>query len=245
MRQLPLGVRLADHATFDTFHVGPNAQVLDRLVAFVDGDFERTSSTSLVLAGPPASGKTHLLQAACARFSAGEEGATTVGTRPCGYLSLGELPRERLASALEGWGRLALVALDRADSIFGDHDAEVALMRLYNDLQAKGGRLVLAVRQPLAAQSPQLPDLASRLRAGLHASLSPLDDDAAGAALRLRAAARGLELPDETITWLLRRARRDMHSLCALLDGLDEASLVAQRRLTVPFVRDMLRVDDN
>lgn len=243
MRQLPLGVRLADHATFDTFHVGPNALVLDRLVAFVDGDLDRTG-TSFVLAGPAASGKTHLLQAACARFSAGQEESTR-GTRPCGFLSLGELPRERMASALEGWGRLALVALDRADSVFGDHEAEVALMRLYNDLQGQGGRLLLSVRQPLSVLPPKLPDLASRLSAGLHAGLGSLDDEAAGAALRLRAVARGLELPDETITWLLRRARRDMHSLCALLDGLDEASLVEQRRLTVPFVRDMLRADDN
>jgi chromosomal replication initiation ATPase DnaA len=31
-----------------------------------------------------------------------------------------------------------------------------------------------------------------------------------------------------------------MHSLCAVLDRLDEASLVAQRRLTVPFLRQAL-----
>jgi hypothetical protein len=33
-----------------------------------------------------------------------------------------------------------------------------------------------------------------------------------------------------------------MHSLCAVLDRLDEAALVAQRRLTVPFLREVLEV---
>lgn len=239
MRQLPLGVRLADHATFETFHPGPNGALLERLLAFVDGRLD-AGSTSFLLAGPAGSGKTHLLQAACARARAG---AASEG-RPAGYLSLAQLAPARLAQALEGWGHLALVALDAADYGFAEADAEVALMRLYNDLLARGGRLLLAARQPLHRKAPQLADLASRLEAGLQGGLHAMDDGAAGAALRLRAQARGLELPDETITWLLRRMRRDMHSLCALLDGLDEASLVAQRRLTVPFVRDMLKADD-
>ncbi len=237
MHQLPLGVRLADHATLNTFHPGPNAATLERLIAFVDGALADT--TSFVLAGPAASGKTHLLQAACSRLSASAQGA-----QPCGYLSLAQTARGKLAGALEGWGRLKLVALDQVDSAFGEHEAEVSLMRLYNDLQAQGGRLLLAVRQPLAVAGPHLADLASRLQAGMQAGLSVMDDAAAGTALRLRAEARGLELPEETLSWLLRRTRRDMHSLCALLDGLDEASLVAQRRLTVPFVRDMLQTHD-
>jgi DnaA family protein len=36
------------------------------------------------------------------------------------------------------------------------------------------------------------------------------------------------------------RLPRDMHSLCAVLDRLDEAALAAQRRLTVPFLRQVL-----
>jgi len=52
---------------------------------------------------------------------------------------------------------------------------------------------------------------------------------------------RGLELPDETWHWLRRRFPRDMRTLYQLLDTLDEAALAAQRRLTVPFIREVLR----
>jgi DnaA family protein len=71
--------------------------------------------------------------------------------------------------------------------------------------------------------------------------LRALDEQEQHAALQLRARLRGLELPDETWQWLQRRVPRDMRSLYELLDTLDEAALAAQRRLTVPFIREVLR----
>jgi DnaA family protein len=59
-------------------------------------------------------------------------------------------------------------------------------------------------------------------------------------ALRLRAGQRGLDLPDETASFLLNRTRRDMASLYRLLDELDKEALIARRRLTIPFVREVL-----
>lgn len=238
MQQLPLGVRLADHATFETYHVGPNAAALAQLRALAEGGVE---APSLFLAGPPGSGKSHLLQAVCARAPAARAAGSGSPPVPCGYLSLERLAPEHLADALEGWTRLALVALDDVEAVLGNRAAETALLRLYNGLCASGGWLLLAARRPLVRLDLALPDLASRLQAGLQAALAAPADEDLVAALTLRARARGLELPAATADWLMRRCRRDMHSLCTLLDGLDEASLVAQRRLTVPFVRDMLR----
>ena len=67
-----------------------------------------------------------------------------------------------------------------------------------------------------------------------------LDEAEQQQALKLRARVRGFELPDETLQWLQRRFPRDMASLYELLDALDEAALVAQRRLTIPFIREVL-----
>ena len=68
-----------------------------------------------------------------------------------------------------------------------------------------------------------------------------LEEHEQQAALQLRARLRGLELPDETWHWLRKRFPRDMRTLYELLDTLDEAALTAQRRLTVPFIREVLR----
>jgi DnaA family protein len=58
--------------------------------------------------------------------------------------------------------------------------------------------------------------------------------------LRLRASRRGLDLSDEAAVYLLHRVPRDLHSLFGVLDQLDDASLAAQRRLTIPFLREVL-----
>ena len=42
------------------------------------------------------------------------------------------------------------------------------------------------------------------------------------------------------LDYLMRRSERDLASLTALLDRLDKASLAAQRRITIPFLRDHL-----
>ena len=53
-------------------------------------------------------------------------------------------------------------------------------------------------------------------------------------------AARGLQFDEAALDWLLRRHSRDLSALGALFDRLDRASLAAQRRLTVPFLRQVL-----
>ena len=74
--------------------------------------------------------------------------------------------------------------------------------------------------------------------------LKPLADRDVIEALACRAQARGLELPEETAQYLLRRFPRDLPTLFALFDTLDMASLVEQRRLTVPFVKSVLDNND-
>jgi DnaA family protein len=85
-----------------------------------------------------------------------------------------------------------------------------------------------------------LPDLRSRLGWGGVYALQPVDDAARMQILRVRAHERGLELPEDTAQFLLRRCPRDLPALMALLERLDAAALTAQRRLTVPFVREVL-----
>ena len=85
-----------------------------------------------------------------------------------------------------------------------------------------------------------LADLASRLSWGLSYLLVPLPEAQVVSALELRARGRGLDLPEETAQYLLRRIPRDLPTLFNLLDRLDEAALIEQRRLTVPFVKSVL-----
>jgi DnaA family protein len=229
LRQLPLRVRLHDRALFASYLPGPNAQVAAQLADLA----AHQRAGFWWLCGPEGSGKTHLLQALCA---AAGEGAQ--------YVPLSELAAYGPA-ALAEWRTARWLCLDEAGAVIGRSEWERALFGVYRDCEERGASLLIAAREPPPQLSFALPDLASRCAAGLRLVLRALDEHGQLAALRLRAQQRGFDLPDETARYLQRRLPRDMRSLFAVLDDLDLAALEAQRRLTVPFIRDVLARRDS
>ena len=226
MRQIPLGVRLPDRAVFASFLPARNGQALEHVQRLASGAVAGVSW----LCGSAGSGKTHLLQAACAAASE---------RRRAGYVPLAQVAPLGVG-VLEGLPQLQCLCLDDIDTVVGQNAWELAIFGLLRELEEAGGQLLVSAQAPPALLSWALPDLGSRCAAGTVFQLRVLDEDEQRAALQLRARLRGLELPEETWQWLRKRFPRDMGSLYQLLDTLDEAALAAQRRLTVPFIREVL-----
>jgi DnaA family protein len=227
MQQIPLGLRLPDRAVFASFLPARNAEALAHARRIAEG----AAAGLTWLCGPPASGKTHLLQGICAAAS----------TRAAaGYLPLAELASLGVG-VLEGVPQLACLCMDDVDALAGRLEWERALFGALREIEDAGGALVMAAAAPPALLPWALADLGSRCAAAAVLQLRPLDEGEQQAALQLRARVRGVELPAETLRWLQRRFPRDMRSLYELLDTLDVAALTAQRRLTVPFIREVLR----
>ncbi len=227
MQQLPLQVGPADHAVFGNFTAGPNGALLHALQEIAT----LRQRALLWMWGPAKTGRSHLLQACVAAADDARQRAA--------YLPLAaglELP----AAALEEFAGLDLVCIDDVTSVAGDADWERGLFQLYEGLRVRGARLVVAAdRAPLHAGFA-LPDLVSRFSSGATFRVKPLSDGEKLEALRHRAQWRGLELPEETAHYLLTRVDRDAGALFALLQDLDHEALVAQKRLTVPFVKQVL-----
>jgi DnaA-homolog protein len=226
MQQLPLGVRLPDRALFGSFLPGPNAEALAHARAIAAGEAHGVTW----LSGPGGAGKTHLLQAICAAASERSR-AGYVPLKQVAHLGVG---------VLDGLAQLECLCLDDLDAVAGELAWERRLFGLLRETEEAGGALVVGAVAPPALLSWALPDLGSRCAAGAVLALRVLEEAQQHAALELRARLRGLELPEETWQWLRRRYPRDMRRLYELLDTLDEAALAAQRRLTVPFIRDVL-----
>ncbi|HEB55994.1 MAG TPA: DnaA regulatory inactivator Hda [Gammaproteobacteria bacterium] len=220
--QLPLGVQLRDSATFASFYSAQNRQLLVAL--------KEMRETCVYFWGKAGTGKSHLLQALC--HEKANEGWRVA------YLPLAETGL--MPAMLDDMDQFDLVCMDDLQSVAGHKDWEIALFHFYNRIQSRAGRLVISATQAPTSLPLELPDLISRLGWGLVFQLHELADEDKQAALQLRAQARGLELTDEVASYLLRRVPRDMTSLFALLERLDEASLAAQRKLTIPFVREFV-----
>jgi DnaA family protein len=226
VQQLPLGVRLPDRAVFASFLPARNREALEHAGRVAAGEV----AGATWICGPESSGKTHLLQAICSQAAE---------SRRAGYFPLAQLAPLGVG-VLEGLQQLQCVCLDDLEAVAGRLEWEKALFGLLRELEESGSALVMAARPPPALAGWALPDLGSRCAAGAVLQLRVLDEAEQQQALQLRARLRGFELPEETSRWLQRRFPRDMRRLYGLLDTLDEAALAAQRRLTVPFIREVL-----
>lgn len=226
--QLSFPLYLSDDETFASFYPGENASLL----AAVHSALEQEHSTYIYFWSGDAGGRSHLLHAACAELS--QKG-----------MAVGYVPLDKRAyfvpEVLDGMEQLALVCIDNIECIAGDEEWEMAIFNLYNRILETGfTRLFISGDRPPRQIDLSLPDLASRLDWGQIYKLQPLSDDDKLQALILRAKLRGFELPEDVGRFLLKRLDRDMRTLFATLDHLDCASITAQRKLTIPFVKEAL-----
>lgn len=230
MTQLALPLLLADHAVFESFYTGRNEALVATLTGIAADDGDRDYGCWAW--GPPTSGKSHLLQALCE--AAGDRAAYV----PMSLFTSGG------PDILDGLASRDLICIDDIDSIAGLPDWEAALFGLFNQVIDVGGQLVVSAASTPRESHFDLVDLTSRMSKLPVFQIQSLLETERAAALRLRSRHRGLELPEDTAQYLLRRSRRDMASLYELLDRLDREALRAKRRLTIPFVRSVIDVND-
>jgi DnaA family protein len=226
--QLPLNIQLPETANFNTYVPGSNGLLLELLGQCAAGQGEM----QLYCWSEPGLGKSHLLQACC-------HSAARQGYLPC-YLPLSELFREARADGpdvLDNLESVDVLCIDDSQQVAGRLPWEQALFSLINRCRVKGTRLVFAANANIHELGWLLPDLASRLSWGPVFQIKPLNDDEKLLVLQGRAQRRGIELTDEVGLYMLRRFPRDIRFLCDVLDTLDRASLAAQRRVTIPFIK--------
>lgn len=226
-QQLSLAVSLRETSSFASFQAGPNTQAVQTLQSLLTPG----AAMALLLHGPAGSGKSHLLHALVR-----EATELKIST---GYVLLASHITDPPA-LLDGLETLKLVCLDGLDEVPLPEPWLLAIVRLMDAMKARGGNLLLAARKPAHQLLLTRPDLITRVAECASFGLRPLSDEDRARLLTLRAHARGLHLPDDVAHYLLKRLARDVGSLLEAVDALDQASLSAQRRITIPFAQQVL-----
>ena len=215
MRQLLLDLLPETPPRLDNFVAGGNGEAITGLAAWLSPD---NREPALLLWGESGAGKTHLLRA-------------------CGAPYCDAALDPNLDSITPGNEAASCFAVDHLEALSAP--GQIALFNLFNRCRAEGGRLLTAATQPPLGLNLR-EDLRTRLGSGLIYRLHALTDEEKIAALGSQAAARGMRLPTEALTYILARAPRDMRSLSALLTALDRFSLEHQRPITLPLLREVL-----
>nr|VFK25554.1 MAG: regulatory inactivation of DnaA Hda protein [Candidatus Kentron sp. MB]VFK31722.1 MAG: regulatory inactivation of DnaA Hda protein [Candidatus Kentron sp. MB]VFK75629.1 MAG: regulatory inactivation of DnaA Hda protein [Candidatus Kentron sp. MB] len=225
-RQIPLPLDLRTGPSLTNFFAGPNREAQEAVHRIAAGIGERV----IYLWGETGTGKSHLLEAGFREASRQHRLVLDLSRRTSRFIqnAIGELDKT------------ALICMDDIDLLAGDRSREEALFHLYNVAETRGSGLLVAGRRNPGGAGFSLPDLGSRLAAGLVLRLHPIDDDTKRMALEQRAREWGFTLPDKVVTFLMRRCQRDMHSLFVVLDWIDQATLVEKRLVTIPFIKVLL-----
>jgi len=225
--QLPLPLYRRAEQRLDDF-VATSAELLPQLHAMAAGN----KCDSIYLRGSSGTGKTYLAQALCSA-------AQQAGQQAAG-LSL-QAASGRLDQALQVLHGCSVVALDGLEAIAGQIEDETALFHFHNHARASNVALLYTARGSPDALNIILPDLRSRLAQCTRLYLHGLNESQCRQVLRRRAQRNGLILEEAALDWLLAHHNRDLSSLLALLERLNQASLAAQRRITLPFLKQVLR----
>ncbi len=225
--QLPLGLRLRDGSSFENFLAGPNGEAFEQVRAVCAGG--HGTAVPIYLWGESAAGKTHLLEAVCRCVK-------EAGRQPA-YVPLRD--KSALSPAMIEDLEATVACLDDLETIAGDDAWERALFRLWEARRGQPGALIMTANSPPANLNLTLPDLVTRFSSAAVYALKPLDDEAKIEALRLRARNRGLDVTGDVARYIINRYPRDFPSMVRLLDRIDVASLAQQRRVTIPFLREL------
>ncbi len=227
--QLALAIQLNDEATLADFCWDQNKLLEKQLLQTIAGEEPHI----VYLWGQSGNGKSHLLQACCQASSP---------ERPAIYLPLTTL-KEWGPSILDGLDTQALLCIDDLDAIAGDKNWEEAIFHLFNRIKDNEHTSLIFTSQYAPRHIPiTLADLKSRLSWGLVVLINALDDHSKIKTICLHAKKRGFELPETVAQFLVNRSARNMHDLHILLNQLDNASLIAQRKITIPFVKQWLNI---
>lgn len=214
MTQLLLGIGPEWVPTLDNFVAGRNTELLSIIRQLLTTN-ER--GRHLYIWGEAGAGRTHLLRAAI-----GIAAASGLEAR----YACGEVPEAA-----------RVVAVDDADIL--DEGAQIALFSLFNRMRESGG-LLLTSGNAAPVHLKVRDDLRTRLGWGLVYQVHALSDAEKAQALRQHAQARGFELTEEVTNYLLRHGRRDLPSLLATLDALDQLCLRLKRAASVPLLKEVM-----
>lgn len=233
--QLPLPIHQVEDDTFDNFYAENSLLLLDSL----RHNFDDVQQPFFYIWGGKSSGKSHLLKAICNHYLLNQRSSSYIPLDKSHYFA---------PTVLDNAEQLDVVCLDNLHAVAGDEEWEKAIFDLFNRIREQQGLftqgqktlLVISANCPPHQLAIALPDLRSRLTWGEVYRLNDLNDEQKRTILQRYAYQKGLELSDEVANFLLKRLDRDLHILIEKLVELDHALLQAQRKLTLPFVKEIL-----
>tara|TARA_B100000886_G_scaffold203968_1_gene140842 strand:+ start:536 stop:1198 length:663 start_codon:yes stop_codon:yes gene_type:complete len=179
-------------------------------------NFSRSKVSGLIIIGPIASGKSHLISTLKNKYK---------------ILQAKDINEEK-ANILE----LKDLIIENIEKI-NNHNF---FLHVINIVKEKNFKVLLTSRLPIKELDIKLEDLKSRLLAYSHSKiLLPTDDVLRGIILKI-SKDRGLILSDNIINFIINHLERSYSVIYNFLNELDHLSLIRKKKVTIPFIKKLI-----
>ena len=184
-------------------------------VKWVD-NFSKSKVNGLVIIGPIASGKSHLISTLKNKYK---------------ILEAEEINEEKI-NILE----LKDLIIENIEKI----ENHYFFLHVINIVKEKNFKVLLTSRLPIKELNIKLEDLKSRLLAYSHSKiLLPTDDVLRGIIIKI-SKDKGLLLSDTVINYILSHVERSYSIINRFINELDQLSLIRKKKITIPFIKKFI-----
>jgi DnaA family protein len=213
--------------SLENYFSGQGELIIENLKSLIT----KSGESLIGLWGGPDSGKTHLINA-CAHFA--RQQAVVFQLYEGNQLLQCDSDYFDIPASCD------VLAVDNLDALCGQRPWEKKFCQLINRCKSGDLRLIFTL-----ADNPQfllcaLADFQSRLSWGLLLQLPAAEDSDIERIIRQRAKMLGLDLSNEVMAYLLTRYSRRLSVQIDILRLLDDASLSAQKKITIPLIKQTL-----
>ncbi len=228
--------------TFDTFVVGENnnhAHAAAQAVASAPGK----SYNPLFLHGGVGLGKTHLLHAIGQHVANHKKGARVM------YLSSEKFTNEYIDAIQNNsvvkfrrkYRQADVLLIDDIQFLAGKERIQEEFFHTFNALHEAHKQIVLSCDRPASEIQNLEQRLVSRFEWGLVCEMQAPDPETRMAILRKKAAAMGVELPEDILQFLANRIRTNIRRLEGALIRVASFASLTGKKLTLQTVESLLR----
>ena len=184
-------------------------------VKWID-NFSKSKVNGLVIIGPSASGKSHLISTLKNKYK---------------IFEAGEINEENI-NILE----LKDLIIENIEKI----ENHYFFLHVINVVREKNFKVLLTSRLPINKLNIRLEDLKSRLIAYSHSKiLLPTDDVLRGIIIKI-SKDKGLLLSDIVINYIISHVERSYSIINSFIDELDQLSLIRKKKITIPFIKQYI-----
>ena len=179
-------------------------------------NFSKSKINGLVIIGPTASGKSHLISTLKNKYKILE--AEEINEEKINILELKDLIIENIEKIKNHYFFLHIINL----------------------IKEKNFKVLLTSRLPIKELNIRLEDLKSRLLAYSHSKiLLPTDDVLRGIIIKI-SKDKGLLLSDTVINYILSHIERSYSIINIFINELDDLSLIRKKKVTIPFIKKFI-----